>query len=101
MLTLESILKRAAEVRYRRVGEELVVLKQEAAEILGLNESGGRILDLLDARTPVAGLVERVAGEYEVERERLAEDVLAFLSRLAEVGLVEEVEAAAPAGERR
>jgi hypothetical protein len=91
MLTLESVLRRASDVRYRRVGEEMVVLKQEAAEVLGLNESGGRVLDLLDARTPVAALVERIASQYDVEPERLAANVLAFLGRLAEVGLVEEV----------
>jgi hypothetical protein len=96
MLTLDSVLRRAADVRYRRVGDESVVLRQRAAEVLGLNEVGGRLFDLLDGETPVAGLLARLAEEFEVERAPLASDVLAFLSRLVEVGVVEEVGAAAP-----
>jgi hypothetical protein len=91
MLTLDSILRRAADVRHRLVGEEAVVLRQRAGEVLGLNEVGGRLLDLLDARTPVSGLLERLAAEFEVGQARLEEDVLAFLDRLVEVGVAEEV----------
>jgi len=93
MLTLDAVLKRAADVRYRRVGEESVVLRQQAAEALGLSEVGGRILDLLDARTPVRDLVARLASEFDVGEARLESDVLAFLARLVEAGVAEEVEA--------
>lgn len=93
MVTPESVLMRAGDVRHRRVGEEAVVLRQASAEVLGLNPVGARLFDLLDGRTPVGRLVDRVLGELEVDRESLERDSLAFLEELLQAGVVEEVAA--------
>lgn len=88
-LHLNSVLKRCRDVRFRRVESEAVVLRQNAAEVMVLNEVGARILDLADGVTPIAGWVEALFDEFEVERGILEEDVLGFASELAEAGVLE------------
>ena len=86
-----SVLARASDVRYRIVAGEAVVVRQSAAKVLGLNEVGSRLFDLLDGRTSIAELVDRMVEEYEVERELLEADALRFLAELVDAGLVELV----------
>lgn len=87
MITRETVLARAKDVRYRQVGGEAVVVRQAQSEVLGLNEVGGRVLALLDGETSVADLVARLTEEFEITPGELERDVTAFLDRLVEVGV--------------
>lgn len=78
-------------MRYRVLGTEAVVVRQNAAEVLALNELGARVLELVDATTSIDGLVDILESEYDVARETLALDVSEFLSELTRLGVVEEV----------
>ena len=84
-----SILKPARDLRFRRIDDEAVVVRQRAGEVLVMNETAARLLELADGRTSVADWVEVLAGEYEVDREALERDVLAFALDLAEEGMLE------------
>jgi hypothetical protein len=91
-ITLTDLFRRRKDVRYRIIDGEAVVIRQEAGEVLGINEVGGRLLELVDGKTPVAKLIDAIAREYEVERSVLERDVLEFLQELAGVGLIETVD---------
>lgn len=86
-----SVLRPARDLRFRRIDDEAVVVRQRAGEVLVLNETAARLLELADGRTSVAGWVEVLAGEYEVDREALARDILGFAADLAEEGMLELV----------
>jgi hypothetical protein len=86
-----SILKPVRDLRFRRVDDEAVVIRQRAGEVLVMNETAARLLELADGRTSVAGWVDILAGEYDVDRDALERDVLAFASDLAEGGMLELV----------
>lgn len=86
-----SILKPARDVRFRRIDDEAVVVRQRAGEVLVMNETAARLLELADGRTSVADWVEVLAGEYEVDREALERDVLAFAMDLEDEGMLELV----------
>lgn len=88
-----TVLKRRPDVRYRRVEGEAVVLRQSAAEVLVLNGVGADVLDLADGVRPVGEWVDALDGEYEVDRETLARDLLEFAAELEEAGVLERVEA--------
>lgn len=95
--TSTTVFRRRSDVRFRVIDGEAVVILQGPAEILGLNPVGTRLLELIDASTPVVGLLDRLAGEYDVGPDRLARDVIAFLGELTSCGLIEPVaEAPAP-----
>lgn len=78
------------DVRYQPIDTEGVVVRQEAAEILILNEVGTRILALVDEGLAPPAIVERLAGQFDAEPERLAGDLTAFLQELSAAGLIEE-----------
>jgi hypothetical protein len=84
-----SVLQRRADVRFRVIDEEGVVVRQSAGEVLVLNDLATRILAMADGLTPVAQWIDALAGEFDVERPDLERDVLAFAAELVEEGLLE------------
>lgn len=76
------------------MGDGAVVVSQTRAEVLGLNEVGGRVLALLDGETSVGGLVSHLSSEFEASESELESDVTAFLARLVELGVVVPVASA-------
>jgi hypothetical protein len=85
------VLRPSSDLRFRRIESEAVVVRQRAGEVLVMNEVAARILDLADGRTPVSGWIDVLAGEYDVDREALARDVVAFAAELAAEGMLESV----------
>lgn len=92
MIAAGTVFRRRADVRFRMVAPEAVVVRQSGPEVLVLNGVGARILERLDAGESVATLVAGLAGEYEVDFGRLQGDVLAFLEELSTSGVIEKVE---------
>lgn len=88
---LRSVLKRCQDVRFRKVEDEAVVLRQNAAEVMVLNEVGARILDLADGVTPIEKWVDALFDEFEVDRVTLEQDVLEFAAEMADAGVLEPV----------
>src|SRR5258708_28182827 len=96
-IDIDSVLGRRADVRFRVIDAEGVVVRQSAGEVLVLNDLGTRILALADGLTPVAHWIDTLLGEFEVDRPVLERDVLVFVAELVEQGLLERL----PAGGRR
>lgn len=88
-LHLRSVLKRCQDVRFRKVEDEAVVLRQNAAEVMVLNEVGARILDLADGVAPIEEWVDALFDEFEVDRATLEQDVLEFAAEMADAGVLE------------
>lgn len=97
MVDLRAIFRHRPDLRYRLIDGEAVVVRQEAAEVLALNGVGARVLELLDGRRTVGEVVDRLYGEFEVDRAELERDVARFVAELATIGVTEEV----PGGETR
>ena len=88
-LEAASILRPARDLRFRRIDDEAVVVRQRAGEVLVMNETAARLVVLADGRTSVADWVEVLAAEYEIDRQALERDVLAFAADLAAEGMLE------------
>ena len=93
MIAAITVLRRASDVRHRLLRPEAVVIRQAVPEVLVLNDVGGELLDRIDARTPVAGLLDQVAPLFDVDRETLERDALRFLEELLATGVLEVVPA--------
>jgi hypothetical protein len=88
-LSLRSVLRLTADVRFRMIDREAVVVRQRAAEVLVLNEVAARILALADGVSPMAGWLDILTAEFEVPRDTLERDVIGFAAELVEQGLLE------------
>lgn len=88
MISQQSILRLSSDVRYRAVDDETVVIRQEAAEALVLNDVAGRILELIDGARQVGAIVATLADEYDIDSATLAADVEAYLKELLDIGVV-------------
>jgi hypothetical protein len=85
-----TVFRHRGDVRYRIIDEEAVVVRQEAGEVLGLNETAARLLDLIDAKRKVSDLIDAMAEEFAIDRTPLEKDVMKFLKELLDAGLIEE-----------
>ena len=88
MIPGETILRRASDVRFRAVDDETVVIRQEAAEALVLNEVAGRILDLVDGSRSLDAIIDVLFEEYDVSADELAQDVRTYVRELLDAGIV-------------
>ena len=91
MPNLDRVLKHKDDVRFRVVGEEAVVVRQDAAEVLAINDVGARILALIDAKSTVGQLIETMSSEYDVDRNELTQDIENFVVAMHDAGIVEEI----------
>jgi hypothetical protein len=83
------------DVMVRKVGQESVILDLKTERYLGLNEIGTQMWSAIVGSTSIRSAYETLLAEYDVDPERLREDLQDLLRRLAEHGLV----TLSPAGE--
>lgn len=89
----------APDVRFRKVGGEGVVVRQEAAEVVVVDGVGAAVLELLDPRRYAAaeagrrvdGLIAGLVADHDAPEETIAGDVADFLEELLAAGVIEEV----------
>jgi len=82
------------DVRYRRLFDEAVVIRQEESEVLGLNLVGTRVLELVEQGRSVAEMLDVLRGEFEVAPATLAADVAEFLRELVAAGVIAPLDGA-------
>jgi len=78
-----------SDVRFRRIGDEAVVVRQDAPEVLVLNPVGGRVLELLAGGEPVGAVGAALAAEFEVAPAEAEADARAFAAELESAGVIE------------
>jgi hypothetical protein len=86
---LDAVVEVPEHVVHRSFEAETLLLNLETGQYHGLNQTGGRMLELLEATDGrVRDAVERLAEEYEVDFDEIAPDLMAFCSSLEERGLI-------------
>jgi hypothetical protein len=78
-------------VHARRFDRELVVLDLAQGEYFALDEVGARVWEGLATGGTVDGLCDTMLSTYEVEREKLRQDIVAFAEALVSSGLMRVV----------
>ncbi len=72
----------------KRVGEETVLVHLETNRIYELNRTAASLWDLLAASPTKAELEERMALEFDVERDELVREIQVLLSELGSERLI-------------
>ena len=86
----DRVFRRCSDVRFRTVLDEGVVIKQDTAEVLVLNEVGARVLELLDGTRTVADVEAALADEFDAANAELGTDLASYLDELLSAGLIQE-----------
>lgn len=85
----------SADIRYRVIDDEAVVVRQREGDVLVLNQVAARVLKFIGEGLSVGEIGDRVAREYEAPEANIRQDVGAFLVELEELNVIERVSAPA------
>jgi hypothetical protein len=83
-----TIVSRSPSVLTAQIDSEVVMMSVEQEEYFGLDDIGSDIWKRLDPPCTFADLIDRLAADYDADRENIAEDVRALLATMAEHGVV-------------
>ena len=89
--SMDSRYRIAEDVLVRHVDGESVVLDLKSLHYFGLDMVGTRVWQLLMEDLQVAGVVEQMLEEFEVDPSALERDVSEFVAELAGAGLIAPV----------
>ena len=92
----EKIYCKNPDIVFRKISDELILvpIRQNVGDlesIYTLNETGGRIWELIDGKRNTQQIRDLVASEFEVEPKDAEKDVEEFLRNLAAVSAIQEV----------
>jgi hypothetical protein len=85
---LDAAFRIPDEVIFRELDGEAVVLNLDTGIYFGLDAVGTRIWRLLVERKPLKAVLDSLIDEYEAPPDRLQRDLLAFVERLDDKGLL-------------
>ena|SRR5581483_9580428 len=95
-MDLETIVRIAPEQLSTSVGDEAVILNLDKGAYYGLNVSGAGLWRRLHEPTKVRALHEWMVATYDVTPEVAQRDLIALLTKLADLGLIEVMHGDAP-----
>lgn len=75
-------------VRFRRLFDEAVLIHQDTAEALVLNDTGVSFIELCDGERTVDEIIARIVKDFEVSADQLANDLSPFIKDLFEQGII-------------
>ncbi len=78
-----------AEVLFRQIESESVLLNLQNERYFGLDEVGTRMWTLLTTSDSIQAAYDALLGEYEVDAELLRRNLQDLLAKLVENGLLE------------
>jgi hypothetical protein len=76
------------QVRARVLGAEMVLLDLSNGMYFGLDATGSRVWQLLEAGKSLAGICDTIIEEFDVSRAVLEQDVLKLISELKDKELI-------------
>ena len=84
----EQYLARNSRTAWRVYDGEAVILLAEDSTLNTLNAVGTLIWEGADGQTPLSALVSRICAEFDVEAAQAERDVMTFVDKLSQRGLL-------------
>lgn len=90
-VTLEpaSIIQRGKDIPFSQLDDELLAIDSQAGYCYSLNETAGRVWDLIASPTSVSEVCAQLQKEYAVEEAVCEQEVIKLLEGLCDAGLVQ------------
>lgn len=90
MVTLQSRLRIAKDILSHNLEGEAVLLSLHTGVYLGLDPVGTRIWNLIEQYQSLQDVLDVLVMEYDVPRDRCADDLLSLVREMQEHQLLEE-----------
>lgn len=93
MTNTETEYRMAPDIRFRRVLDEAVVVKQDNNQVIVINEVSASILDIFEEQETVTAevLVNALNEAYDVDRPTLEKDIQSHLEELQSAEIITSV----------
>jgi len=88
MIDTNQIWQLDKHVRFRRLFDEGVLIHQDQAEAIVLNDTGIAFLELCDGQRSAGEIIEGMKEQFEVGADQLAVDLKPFIEELAATGII-------------
>lgn len=88
MIELNSYISRSSKTAWQVIDEKALIVTPANSTLHMLNSTGTRIWELLENRTKMEDIVNRICSEFEVEEEKASEEVSKFIAELLNKGIV-------------
>lgn len=82
-------LRISPDVRWRTIDGEVVIVSQRAGEVMGLNESASRFIDLVASGAGWDEIVATMAQEFDAERDVIAGELAPLARELLALGVLD------------
>ncbi len=92
VITPDSRIVRDNEAIFTEMDGEIVIMSIERGEYYGVNPVGTRIWGLLETPQAVSALCEAVLPDYQVDKEQGTADIMKFLNKMLDKGIIRLVE---------
>lgn len=76
------------DVLSQNIDDETVLLDMKSENYFGINEVGGRVLEILKGGANLEDIVEVLLTEYDVKKEELERDVSTYLQQFLDAHLL-------------
>ncbi len=83
-----AILQRSKDIAFSQLDDELLALDAQAGYCYALNETAGRVWDMIAAPTSPEAICAQLRREYAVDEPTCRSQVMALLQGLCDAGLV-------------
>lgn len=79
---------RAADVAYRIIDGEAILVTAREGKIYSLNSVGAKIWELADGTNSVSEVVASICETFKIEKERASIDCMEFIEELSSKGIL-------------
>ena len=88
----EGLLRRVEDLPFQKLGEQTLVIVSGTREVHRLNETAGRIWELLERPCTSVDLLRVLTEEYDVDSPEATRELESVLEEMSRKGMIEKVQ---------
>lgn len=91
-INADTVIVRSDTLSTGEIDGEIVALDVEQGQCFGLDPIGAAVWKLAEQPVALGRIVDKLTGEYEVDRDQCLADLQSFVAELADIGMVRIVD---------
>jgi hypothetical protein len=91
----DTCFARVAEVIWRRIGDEVVIISEDGQSTHVLNKTAAEIWEASDGSTGIAEIADRLCDRFDVSFEQASRETADFVNKLVQLGIMNPIGEAA------